>query len=58
MIDLVMIFAILFPQKKIEREMGWKPRYQILEGLKLTMEWYVANQDKLDIEGYDPEWIK
>ena len=53
-----MIFAILFPQKKIEREMGWKLRYQILEGLKLTMEWYVANQDKLDIEGYDPDWIK
>ena len=51
-------FCYSLSPKKIEREMGWKPRYQILEGLKLTMEWYVANQDKLDIEGYDPEWIK
>jgi dTDP-glucose 4,6-dehydratase len=32
---------------KINRELGWSPRTDLAEGLRLTVEWYFAN----------PEWV-
>ena len=29
---------------KIERELGWKPRYVVEQGLHETIEWYLANE--------------
>jgi dTDP-glucose 4,6-dehydratase len=31
--------------RKIERELGWKPRETFETGLRKTVEWYLANQD-------------
>ncbi|MDC0685674.1 MULTISPECIES: dTDP-glucose 4,6-dehydratase [Sorangium] len=33
--------------RKIERELGWQPRFSLEEGLRETIEWYLAN----------PEWL-
>lgn len=30
---------------KIEKELGWRPRYQFEEGISETVKWYVSNQD-------------
>lgn len=30
--------------KKINRELGWKPKYQLNEWLKLTVDWYIKNE--------------
>jgi dTDP-glucose 4,6-dehydratase len=30
---------------KIERELGWRPRYDLAGGLAATVDWYLANQD-------------
>ena len=30
---------------KIERELGWKPRYSFESGIRKTVEWYLSNQD-------------
>ena len=30
---------------KIERELGWKPSVTIVEGMRKTVEWYLANRD-------------
>jgi len=30
---------------KIERELGWRSRYDIVRGLAETVDWYLANQD-------------
>lgn len=30
---------------KINRELGWEPKYSFDEGLKETVEWYIKNQD-------------
>ncbi len=30
---------------RIERELGWKPRYDLKNGLRKTVEWYLANKD-------------
>lgn len=32
---------------KIERELGWRPRHSLTEGLRDTVEWYLSN----------PEWV-
>ena len=33
---------------KIERELGWKPRTEFIDGLRQTVEWYLNHQDWLD----------
>jgi dTDP-glucose 4,6-dehydratase len=41
---------------KITKEMGWKPRVSFEEGIRKTVEWYLANQDwlfKISEEKYD-----
>jgi dTDP-glucose 4,6-dehydratase len=30
---------------KIERELGWRPRFDVNQGLAATVDWYLANQD-------------
>lgn len=30
---------------KIERELGWKPRYDLQQGLRKTVEWYLENTE-------------
>jgi dTDP-glucose 4,6-dehydratase len=30
---------------KIERELGWRPRYDLARGLPATVDWYIANQE-------------
>ncbi len=32
---------------RLERELGWKPRHNLEEGLRKTIDWYIAN----------PEWL-
>ena len=32
---------------KAQKELGWKPKYTIEEGLKKTVEWYKANEKQL-----------
>ena len=33
---------------KIQQELGWEPSLQFEEGIELTIDWYLANQDWLD----------
>lgn len=33
---------------KLQNELGWKPSLQFEEGIKLTIEWYLNNQEWLD----------
>jgi dTDP-glucose 4,6-dehydratase len=33
--------------EKIKRELGWRPKYELHEGLRMTVKWYLGN----------PEWI-
>ncbi|MFA6095218.1 MAG: GDP-mannose 4,6-dehydratase, partial [Candidatus Paceibacterota bacterium] len=33
---------------KIERELGWKPRYSFEKGFRETVEWYLDNQAWID----------
>ncbi|MCS7083030.1 MAG: dTDP-glucose 4,6-dehydratase [Bacteroidetes bacterium] len=33
---------------KLERELGWRPRYAFAEALRETIRWYLANQDWLE----------
>lgn len=33
---------------KIKNELGWEPSLQFEEGIELTIDWYLANQDWLD----------
>lgn len=51
-------FCYSLSSQKIERELGWKPKYQISDGLELTLKWYIDNFDKIDSYGYEPNWIK
>lgn len=30
---------------KIQKTLGWKPKYSFQEGLKITIEWYIKNQE-------------
>ena len=30
---------------KIERELGWRPGYDLENGLAATVDWYIANQE-------------
>lgn len=32
---------------KIERELGWRPKYTLMEGLKKTITWYLYNEEWL-----------
>lgn len=32
---------------KIERELGWRPKYTLMEGLKKTITWYLKNEEWL-----------
>lgn len=32
---------------KIERELGWRPKYTLMEGLKKTITWYLENEEWL-----------
>lgn len=34
--------------KKIENDLGWKPKYTFAKGLKETLNWYLNNQEWLD----------
>jgi dTDP-glucose 4,6-dehydratase len=33
---------------KVQKELGWEPSLQFEEGIELTIDWYLANQDWLD----------
>jgi dTDP-glucose 4,6-dehydratase len=33
---------------KIQKELGWEPSLQFEEGIELTIDWYLKNQDWLD----------
>ena len=33
---------------KIQKELGWEPSLQFEEGIEITIDWYLANQDWLD----------
>ncbi|MFC3881519.1 dTDP-glucose 4,6-dehydratase [Algoriphagus namhaensis] len=33
---------------KIQKELGWEPSLQFEEGIELTIDWYLANEDWLD----------
>ncbi|MDO5674000.1 MAG: dTDP-glucose 4,6-dehydratase [bacterium] len=33
---------------KIERELGWRPRFTFEQGMEQTVEWYLANRDWMD----------
>jgi len=33
---------------KLQNELGWKPSLQFAEGLELTVDWYLANQEWLN----------
>jgi dTDP-glucose 4,6-dehydratase len=33
---------------KIKKELGWEPSLQFAEGLEITIDWYLNNQDWLD----------
>lgn len=30
---------------KIQRDLGWQPRYDFATGLRQTVQWYLANRD-------------
>mgnify|MGYP001765575072 CR=1 FL=1 len=44
----------------IERELGWRPKYDLKQGLRKTVEWYLANPDWINAirhqKQYD-EWV-
>jgi dTDP-glucose 4,6-dehydratase len=31
--------------RKIENELGWRPRYELSDGLAATVDWYIGNQE-------------
>jgi dTDP-glucose 4,6-dehydratase len=33
---------------KIRRELGWKPRHSLHEGLSATVEWFLSHPDWVD----------
>jgi dTDP-glucose 4,6-dehydratase len=33
---------------KLQTELGWKPSLQFAEGLELTVDWYIQNQEWLN----------
>ena len=39
---------IISEASKINKELGWKPSLQFQEGLGLTIDWYMSNQNWLD----------
>jgi dTDP-glucose 4,6-dehydratase len=41
-------FRYAIDASKLERELGWKPRMPLLEGLEDTVRWYVDNGDWVD----------
>jgi dTDP-glucose 4,6-dehydratase len=52
-------YAINF--SKINKELGWRPKINLDEGLKKTIQWYLANQEWVKAVVEKPnysEWIK
>jgi dTDP-glucose 4,6-dehydratase len=45
--------------RKIERELGWKPRETLESGIRKTIEWYLHNQEwvKAVTDGNYRQWI-
>jgi dTDP-glucose 4,6-dehydratase len=50
---------------KLQRELGWVPSLRFEEGLELTVDWYLSNQDWLDavttgnyLKYYDEQYVK
>jgi dTDP-glucose 4,6-dehydratase len=45
---------------KIQRELGWQPRQRFDEGLRATVEWYLANMDWVQhvASGAYREWVE
>ena len=50
---------------KLNRELGWKPSLQFEEGLRKTVDWYLANEDWLNNvtsgdyqKYYDQQYVK
>ena len=46
---------------KIARELNWKPKYNLKDGLRKTVEWYLSNQEWIDAirkqQQYN-DWVK
>ena len=40
-------YAYKMNPKKVEKELNWKPKYTIKEGLTKTIKWYETNQKQL-----------
>ena len=34
--------------QKLQNELGWKPSLQFEEGIEITVDWYINNQEWLD----------
>lgn len=43
---------------KTERELGWRPRHDLRQGLRATVEWYLANGDWLRKVTSNPEHLR
>ena len=45
--------------RKIERELGWKPQETFETGIRKTVEWYLANQDWVEVvtSGAYRQWL-
>ena len=45
--------------KKIQKELGWKPKYSFSKGIKITIEWYLKNKEWINIIKKDyKKWMK
>ena len=47
-------------ERKLERELGWKPAETFESGIRKTVEWYLANQDWVSnvTSGAYREWVE
>ena len=50
---------------KLQRELGWKPSLQFEEGMEITVDWYLNNEDWLNNvtsgayqKYYDTQYVK
>jgi dTDP-glucose 4,6-dehydratase len=46
--------------RKLQRELGWKPRESFATGIRKTIEWYLSNPKWVEkvVSGEYREWIK